>query len=278
MLGLPPRLIKMLIVAKIGGNVIKKGFSHLITDIKNNLPENQIVLVHGGGAEVTEIASKMGKKQQFVISPRGFRSRYTDRETVEIYTMVMVGRINKRIVSALQSQGVPSVGLSGIDGMLVKAERKKRIIIVDERGRKRVVDGGYTGRISQVDTQILRLLLENGYLPVIAPIAASEEFEPLNVDGDRMAAHIAGALKADKLVLLTDVPGITLEGKLLTKTNTSELKELLPKIGHGMITKAYAAIEALSLGVSEVIISSGLEEKPLSSPLAYKCGTVISNE
>jgi len=183
----------MLVVVKVGGNVIKKGFSDLITDIKNNLSKNQVVLVHGGGAEVTEVASRMGKKQEFVISPKGFRSRYTDRETVEIYMMVMVGRINKRIVSALQSQEVPSIGLSGIDGMLVKAKRKKRIIIVDERGRKRVVDGGYTGKISKVNPQILRLLLESGYLPVIAPIAIGEEFEPLNVDGDRMAAHMCPA-------------------------------------------------------------------------------------
>lgn len=276
MLRPPPWLIKMLIVTKIGGNVIKRGFSHLITDIKNNLLQNQIVLVHGGGGEVTEIASKMGKEQRFVISPRGFRSRYTDKETVEIYSMVMIGKINKQIVSALQSQGVPSVGLSGIDGTLVRAERKKRIIIVDERGRKRVIDGGYTGRISQVDPRILQILLENGYLPVIAPVACGDGFELLNVDGDRMAAHIAGALKAVRLIFLTDVPGITLEGKLLTKIKASELKKLLPKIGHGMITKAYAAIEALNLGVSEVIISSGLEEKPLSSPLAYECGTVIS--
>jgi len=267
----------MLVVVKVGGKVLREGFSDFTVDLKNNLSTNRIVLVHGGGVEVTEVASKLGKKQEFVVSPRGFRSRYTDRETVEIYMMVMVGKINKRIVSALQSQGIPSIGLSGIDGLLVRAKRKKRIVIVDDRGRKRVVDGGYTGRICGVDSHLLQLLLENGYLPVVAPIAIGEDFEPLNVDGDRMAAHIAGALKADRLVLLTDVPGIMLDGKLLPKTEVSELRGVLPKIGHGMITKAYAALEALTLGVDEVIISSGLEKDPLSSSLAYRCGTVINS-
>ncbi len=268
----------MLIVVKVGGSILREVPSELVSDIKQVLSENQLVLVHGGGKGVTEIASKLGKEQEFVVSPTGFRSRYTDKETMEIFTMVMAGRINKKIVSALQRQEIPIVGLSGLDGFLVRAKRKKRIVIVDERGRKRVIDGGYTGKVSQVNASLLKLLLENGYVPLVSPVAVSEEYEPLNVDADRTAANIAGAIKADKLVLLTDVEGLSLDGELVPKLAVSEVEEALPKIGGGMITKVYAAMEAIELGVGEVVISSGARKMPISSSLNHEGGTVISRE
>lgn len=269
----------MLIVAKAGGNVIEGGVPDaIILDVAAILSSHRLVFVHGGGVEVTAIATQLGKPQKFVVSPRGFRSRYTDRETAEIYTMVMVGKLSSQIVTAFQRQGIPSVGLSGLDGRLIQAQRKKRLIILDERGRRRVIDGGYTGTISKVNTGLLHLLLENGFVPVVAPVASSEEFEPLNVDGDRSAAYIAGFLKADKLVLLTDVAGLLLDGKVISKLTAQEARGLLPKIGPGMITKVYASLEALDRGVGEVIISSGLVEKPISSAIEYKCGTVIRSE
>ncbi len=269
----------MIVVVKIGGSILKQGASDgLVSDFKNILKENRVVLVHGGGIEVTEIASRLGKEQRFIVSPEGFRSRYSDKETVEIYSMVMAGKINKQIVLALQSQDIPAVGLSGLDGLLVRAERKKKLIAVDERGRKKVVDGGYTGKISDVNANLLQLLIESGYLPVVAPVAVSEEFEALNVDGDRTAAGIAGALNADRLVLLTDVEGLILNGKLVPKMTISELEETLTKIGHGMITKVHAALEALNQGVDEVLISSGLEKLPISSSLKHEHGTVITRE
>lgn len=271
-------MIAMLIVVKVGGSILKGVSSELVSDIKNVLSKNQIILVHGGGKEVTEIASKLGKKQEFIVSPNGFSSRYTDKETIEIFIMVMAGKINKRVVSTLQSQGVSVVGLSGLDGCLVRAKRKKRLVIVDETGRKKVVDGGYTGKISYVNAHLLSLFMDNGYVPVIAPIAISEEFESLNVDGDRTAAYIAGALNADRLIFLTDVEGLILDGKLVSKLRVSEVKGVLPKIGRGMITKVYAATEALNMGVGEVLVSSGLERMPISSSLKHECGTVISRE
>ena len=148
---------KMLIVVKIGGSILEEVPAELVSDIKNILSEHQLVLVHGGGKGVTEIASKLGKEQKFVFSPTGFRSRYTDKETMEIFTMVMAGKINKKIVSALQKQKIPVVGLSGLDGFLVQATRKKRLVIVDERGRKRVIDGGYTGKVTQINVSLLQL-------------------------------------------------------------------------------------------------------------------------
>jgi acetylglutamate/LysW-gamma-L-alpha-aminoadipate kinase len=268
----------MLIVVKVGGSILEEVPVQLVTDIKNILSDHQLVLVHGGGKGVTAIASKLGKEQQFVFSPKGFRSRYTDKETMEIFTMVMAGKINKNIVAALIKQKIPVVGLTGLDGFLVQANRKKRLIIVDERGRKRVIDGGYTGKVNKINVSLLQLLLENGFVPLVSPVAASEEQEPLNVDADRTAANIAGALKADKLVLLTDVEGLKLDDKLVSKLSVDDVADKLKKIGGGMITKVYAAQEALNQGVGEVFICSGIRKNPISSALKHECGTVISRE
>ena len=271
-------VIEMLIVVKVGGSILKEVPPEIVTDIKNVLSEHQLVLVHGGGKGVTEIASKLGKEQQFVFSPQGFRSRYTDKETMEIFTMVMAGRINKKLVSALQKQQIPVVGLSGLDGYLLRAERKKRLIIINDQGRKQVIDGGYTGKVNQVNGSLLILLLKNGYVPLVSPVAVSEDFEPLNVDADRTAANIAGALKADKLVLLTDVEGLILDNKLVSNMSVEDVESKLKKIGGGMITKVYAAQEALNSGVNEVIICSGIKKAPISSALEHKAGTVITLE
>ncbi len=269
----------MLLVVKMGGSILKEGASsELVSDLKALAKEHKLVLVHGGGAEVTEIAAKLGKEQKFIVSPEGFRSRYTDKETIEIFTMVMAGKINKQIVLALQSQGIAAIGVSGLDGLLLKAERKKRLITVDERGRKKVIDGGYTGKINEVNIDLLQFLFEKGYVPVVTPIAMSEEFEPLNVDGDRTAAVIAGALKADRLVLLTDVKGLILKGKPLPKITATEANGALSSIGKGMSTKVHAALEALNQGVKEVLVTSGVRQKPISSALKHETGTVMTSE
>jgi acetylglutamate/LysW-gamma-L-alpha-aminoadipate kinase len=269
----------MLLVIKMGGSILKKGASsELVSDLKTLANEHKLVLVHGGGAEVTETAAKLGKEQEFIVSPEGFRSRYTDKETMEIFTMVMAGKINKQIVAALQSQGIHSVGLSGLDGALLKAERKKRLIIVDERGRKKVIDGGYTGKINEVNVDLLRFLLAKGYAPVVTPIAMSEEFEPLNVDGDRTAAVVAGALKADRLILLTDVEVLLLKGKPVPKITAAEAESALSSIGKGMSTKVHAALEALNQGVKEVLVTSGVRQQPISSALKHEAGTVMTSE
>jgi acetylglutamate/LysW-gamma-L-alpha-aminoadipate kinase len=269
----------MLIVVKAGGRVLENGLPpEVATDIKTVSERNRIVFVHGGGIEVTEIAQELGKEQRFIVSPDGFRSRYTDRDTVDIYTMVMVGKLNKQIVSALERKGVKSLGLSGLDGQLIKAERKKKLVVINERGRKMAIDGGYTGKIEEINTDLIRLIMEAGYLLVVSPVAMSEEYEPLNVDGDRTAANIAAAMKADVLLLLTDVEGLIVEGKVVPRIRLSEAKKMLPQIGPGMITKIHAAIEALEHGVKEVIITSGAQSMPLSSAINHSVGTVIENE
>ncbi|MBS7606780.1 MAG: [LysW]-aminoadipate/[LysW]-glutamate kinase [Candidatus Bathyarchaeia archaeon] len=268
-----------MLVLKIGGDIFRGGLNDsLANDIKRILEGDRLVIVHGGGDEVTEIAEKLGKEQVFVTSPEGIRSRYTDEETVEIYTMVMAGRINKAIVRWLISHGIPAVGISGIDGALMVASRKKKLLIIDERGRKRIIDGGFTGKISKVNSRLLEVLIENGYVPVVSPVAIGEENEYLNVDSDRAAGQIAGALKADKIIFLTDVPGVKLGEEYIKRTSLSGAKNILPRIGPGMDKKVIASIEALEAGAKVAIIACGLVENPILSALNGLNGTVIETE
>ena len=265
-----------MIVVKIGGDLIVDGMPEgLVDGLASLTKEHRVILVHGGGDVVTRISTELGHPPRFVVSPRGFRSRYTDREEAGIYTMVMAGKINKEIVSALQRRGIPAVGLSGLDGALVRANRKKQIVALDERGRRMLMEGGYTGKIVDVNGEFLGLLVENGYVPVISPLAMGEEAEPLNVDGDRMASSLASAVGAETLVLMTDVERVVLDGKPVDELSLNEAKGALEGIGPGMITKLYAAIEALEGGVGEVVISSGFVEDAIESALKHKVGTVI---
>lgn len=267
-----------MIVIKIGGSVVDGLHESTILDLKDVLSNEKVILVHGGGKEVTSIAEKLGKEQRFVVSPGGIRSRYTDRETAQIYTMVMSGKINKEIVMMLQKQGINAVGLSGVDGAIIKAERKKKLIIVDERGRKVAIDGGYTGKINNVNASLLNTITAGGYVPIVSPIALSEEFDLLNVDGDRAAAYVAGSVKADRVIFLTNVDGLMMDNKLVTHLTVSEAKEMLPKIGFGMEKKVLACTESVSMGVKEAIIASGQVANPISSALKHDNCTVISGE
>jgi acetylglutamate/LysW-gamma-L-alpha-aminoadipate kinase len=210
------------------------------------------------------------------VSPGGVRSRYTDKETAEIYTMVMSGRINKAIVGMLLRQGIKAVGIAGIDGGVLKAERKKKLVIVNEKGRKMVIDGGYTGKISDVDPALVNNLVESGYVPVVSPIALSEDYDFLNVDGDRAAAYVAGGVKADKVIFITNVNGLILNDRLVTSMTLEQAKAALPKIGFGMEKKVLACTEAIEMGVKEAIIASGQVENPISSAIAHLNCTVIT--
>jgi len=265
-----------MIVIKIGGSIVEGLHPSAIVDIKNLLKDEKIVLVHGGGKEVTNIGNKLGKEQRFIVSPTGVRSRYTDKETAEIYTMVMSGKINKSIVRMLLNNGIPAVGISGIDGATIKAERKKKLIILNENGRKMAIDGGYTGKIKSVESSLIKLLVKNNFVPVIAPIALSEEIEFLNVDGDRAAAYIAGSLQADKVIFITNVNGLMLNGELVKNMNYNTAKESIPKIGYGMEKKVLACTESLEMGVTETIIASGNVENPISTAISHYNCTVIS--
>jgi acetylglutamate/LysW-gamma-L-alpha-aminoadipate kinase len=265
-----------MIVIKIGGSVVDGLHPSTLADIKAIAEKEKLIFVHGGGKEVTSTATKLGKEQKFIVSPGGVRSRYTDKETSEIYTMVMSGKINKAIVGMLLRQGIKAVGIAGIDGSILKAERKKKLVIVNEKGRKMVIDGGYTGKINDVDASLVNILVNNGYVPVVSPIALSEDFDFLNVDGDRAAAYVAGGVKADKVIFITNVNGLMLNEKLVTGLTLEQAKEALPKIGFGMEKKVLACTEALEMGVKEAIIASGQVDNPVSSAIAHQNCTVIT--
>ena len=138
-----------------------------------------------------------------------------------------------------------------------------------------VIEGGYTGKITSVDAALVSNLVSSGYVPVISPIALSEEFDFLNVDGDRAAAYVAGGIKADKVIFVTNVNGLVLNEKLVNSMTLTEAKSALPKIGSGMDKKVLACVEALEMGVKEAVIASGQVETPLSMAIAHRNCTVI---
>lgn len=265
-----------MITIKIGGSVVDNLHPSTIADIKKVAETEGVILVHGGGKEVTKVTEQLGKEPKFVVSPSGIKSRYTDKETSEIFTMVMSGRINKAIVQMLQKNGINAVGLSGMDGKTIEANRKKKLMIMNEKGRKQMIDGGYTGKISNVNSELIKTIMEKGYTPVISPIAISEESEFLNVDGDRAAANVAGHVNSDKVLFITNVDGLLMEDKLVEKLSLEEAKEIMPKIGFGMEKKILAATEALEMGVSEALIANGQRENPISSAIEHNKCTVIS--
>ncbi len=264
-----------MITIKIGGSVVDDLHPSTILDIKKISEKEGLIIVHGGGKEVTKVCEQLGKEPKFVTSPSGIKSRYTDQETVEIFTMVMSGRVNKTIVRMLQKNGINAVGLSGIDGRIIEAERKKKLLIVNEKGRKQAIEGGYTGKISNVNDSLIKSLLDQGFTPVISPIALSEESEFLNVDGDRAAAYIAGKVHSEKVLFITNVDGLLMDDKLVENLTLAEAKEIRPKIGPGMEKKILAATEALDMGVKEALIANGQRENPISSAIAHDNCTVI---
>jgi acetylglutamate/LysW-gamma-L-alpha-aminoadipate kinase len=190
--------------------------------------------------------------------------------------MVMAGKVNKQIVMQLLTKKIPAIGLCGLDGGLIRAERKRKLIVIDERGRRKAIDGGYTGLVTHTDGALLRTLINAGYVPVIAPIALGEENEPLNIDGDRTAAHVATAVNAETLLLVTDVEGVGLQSGLVRKLSAAEAKENLSNLGPGMITKVYAALEALAGGARKVIVAPGKGSAPYTAALNGEKGTLIT--
>lgn len=249
-----------MIVVKIGGSVLCRDPSHVVEDLANY---KDVVVIHGGACLVNQLMEKMDIRPRFLTHPGGFTSRYTDEETLKVYVMGMM-LANKMLVAKLNSVGIEAIGMSGADQGVVMARRKERVIVVDERGRQRVVDGGYTGRITSVRAE----LLKPPPVKVLAPIAMSEEGLLLNVDSDQLAYAVASALRADVLIMLSDVMGVLLGGELVRRISPGEAKELLksPEIRGGMRRKVVLAVEAAEAGI-RVIIASGLVEKPITKAL-----------
>lgn len=267
-----------MIIVKAGGNG-SLDMEAVCADVAALVAQGeQVVLVHGGSHETNVISEKLGHPPQFVQSVSGHSSRYTDRQTLEIFAMVAAGRINKLLVERLQQLGVNAIGLSGLDGRLLEGQRKAMMRIVED-GKVKILRGEYSGKIEKVNTGLLTTLLQAGYVPVVAPLAISYEGEGLNVDGDRVAAAIGTALHAEKVIILSDVPGLLRdypdESSLIAYIPLAQAQEHLDRYAQGrMKRKILGAVEALQEGVGQVIIGDGRISHPLQRALAGQ-GTVI---
>jgi acetylglutamate/LysW-gamma-L-alpha-aminoadipate kinase len=266
-----------LIVVKLGGTH-GVDFSAICNDAAELLSQgNRFVFVHGGSAEANLLGESLGSPPRMITSPSGYTSRYTDRRTLEIFLMAVNGKVNSLLTEQLQLLGVNAFGLCGLDGKLMQAIRKDSIQSV-ENGKRKVIRDDFTGRIERVNTELLMMLLNSGYLPVIAPVAVSDKGEALNVDADRAAAMVASSLKAETLVLLTAVPGLMQnfpdESTLIRQLSQSQLSAAGEAAQGRMKKKVLGAEEALRSGVSRVIIADGRIQHPISNALRGN-GTVI---
>jgi acetylglutamate kinase len=236
------------VVVKYGGNAM------INQQLKEQVMEDivllwligvKVVLVHGGGPEISETMAKLGKKPEFVDG-----LRVTDKETVDIVQMVLAGKVNKSLVNMLEMKGGKAMGISGIDGRLIEADFK------DERL-------GYVGNITNVNIQPVTDLLEKGYIPVVSTVACDENGNTYNINGDTAAARVAGALEAERLIMMTDIAGILRDkddpSTLIPKITVEEAKSLYKQnvISGGMIPKVDCCIDALNHGVNNVVIMDG---------------------
>ena len=237
-----------IVVVKYGGNAMVN------EQLKEQVMEDiallwligvKVVLVHGGGPEINDVMNKYGKKPEFVDG-----LRVTDKETVDIVQMVLAGKVNKSLVTLLQMKGGHAVGLSGIDGGLIEAKIK------DERL-------GYVGKITKIRPQPILALLENNYIPVVSTVASDKQGNVYNINGDTAAAYIAGALGAERLIMMTDIAGILRDkddpSTLIPEITIEEAGKLYEEgvITGGMIPKVDCCIEAINRGVKNVTIMDG---------------------
>lgn len=266
-----------MLVVKIGGGS-GTAIEPTVADLTGILRGGRrLVLVHGASGETNLLAQKLGKPPRFVTSVSGIESRYTDRETLEIFEMAYCGKANKAVVEAFQRRGVNAVGLSGLDGRIFEGKRKDTITIL-EGSKRRVLRGDYTGRVERVNAGLVTLLLDRGYLPVLCPPAASYAGEAVNVDGDTAAALLAVSLKAEAFIMLSNVPGLLRDlndpNSLVRRVPANAIDDFIP-LAHGrMKRKLMAAAIALGGGVGRVILGSANIQKPVTSALAGQ-GTVI---
>jgi len=263
------------IVVKVGGS-LGIDYDALCQDLSQYA--KPFVLVHGGSGLLNAVSTKLGHPPQFVTSVSGHESRLTDRRTMELFNMVYGGHMNKMLVEKLQALGVNALGLTGLDGRLLEGRQKGALKVV-ENGKKKIIRGDLSGYIEKVNTPLLALLLDHGYVPVLTPPAISHEGVALNVDGDRFAAQIAIALKAEALLLLSNVPGLLRdlddESSLIPEINASQLDALIDEVARGrMKKKLLGAKEALEGGVGRVVLGDARGAKPVRRALTGT-GTVV---
>ena len=236
------------LVVKYGGNAMinRELKDSVMRDIVLlNLIGVKVVLVHGGGPEITEMLEKVGKETLFVDG-----LRVTDEETAQIVLMVLSGKINKGLVGLIEQKGGKAIGLSGVDGSMIVAKKRNEKL-------------GFVGDITGVNTQIIEDALEKGYIPIISTVGCDKEGNIYNINADTAAAKIAGALRAESLISMTDISGILRDkndpSSLISSLSVDETKALMADgtIKDGMIPKAQCCIDAISWGVKKVFIIDG---------------------
>ena len=226
------------------------------------------IIVHGGGPEINQILAKLDIPSRFI---KGHR--VTDKPTMEVVEMVLSGKVNKEIVSLISSKGGKAVGISGKDGHMGIASAKQ-MEIMNERGETELADLGLVGEIETVETSLILSLLSGDFIPVISPVAESKNGETLNINADTMAGAIAGALGAEKLILLTDTEGVILDGKLATSLSDKDVNTYINngKISGGMIPKVECCTTALQQGVKKAHIIDGRLEHSILLELFTNTG------
>ena len=260
-----------IVVIKYGGNAM------INEQLKQQVMEDivllwligvKVVLVHGGGPEINDLMDRLGKKPEFVDG-----LRVTDKETVDIVQMVLAGKVNKTLVNLLEMKGGKAMGISGMDGRLIEAEIK------DERL-------GYVGRVTKVHITPVLDLLEKGYIPVISTIGCDKHGNAYNINGDTAAAYIAGALGAQRLIMMTDIDGILRDkddaSTIIPHLTINEIQELKSEgvISGGMIPKVDCCIEAIHKGVKNVVIMDGRVPHSILMELLTDegAGTMVHND
>jgi acetylglutamate kinase len=245
------------IVIKYGGNAmtdgaLKASFAHDVALLK--VVGMNPVVVHGGGPQIEEMLARLGKKGEFI---QGMR--VTDRETMDVVEMVLGGQVNKEVVELINQAGGKAVGLTGQDGGFIRA-RKMLLSSPKEKGTNGSIDLGQVGEIDSIDPQVIGALEQGGFIPVVAPIGTGADGTTYNINADLVAGKLAEVLRAEKLVVLTNTPGVLdKDGKLLTGLTPKKIDELVSKgvISGGMIPKIGSALDAARNGVKSVHIIDG---------------------
>jgi acetylglutamate kinase len=254
----------MTIVIKYGGHAmvdeqLKQDFARDITLLK--FIGLNPVIVHGGGPQINTVLDAMGIRSKFV---KGMR--LTDEPTMDVVEMVLGGKINKAIVAQINQQGGKAVGLSGKDGELIKAKKLRIMHQEDSDKPPEIIDPGLVGEVTQINPGIIHTLTQQGFIPVIAPVGTGQTGETYNINADLVASHIAIALKAGRLVLITDVDGVLdASGSLISSIDADTIRRMIAgkSISGGMIPKIECAVEALKNGVEKVPIINGTKRHAL---------------
>lgn len=254
----------MTVVIKYGGHAmvdeqLKADFARDVTLLK--YVGVHPVVVHGGGPQINQVMSQMGVDSKFV---RGMR--LTDQATMDVVEMVLGGRVNKEIVGQINHQGGKAVGLCGKDGGLIYARKMKIVYQEDATKPPEIIDPGLVGEVTRINPQILQTLSDQGFIPIIAPVGTSELGETFNINADHVAAHVAMALSAGRLVYMTDVDGVLdADGQLISSIDADTTREMIKSeaISGGMIPKIECALKALGHGVQKVPVINGTRRHAL---------------